>query len=343
MKFTSTFSLRRPCCGGCRRGFSFTEILFAVMILGIGFIMVAAMFPVAIRQTEDSNRETIGASVGRAGFSSLSQLATQVVTWSGATPPLTSPLTSSVLLPTVANPVAALSTPITIPNGQSSVVIPGQVWTFNDAQDTYGNVVYGTAPTTLTAAHSTLLYTLLAKNLIQATDPRFAWAAFYKRDVVAQGAAGTSQIPVPASVAQIIMVGVQSRAKPAYDPVIDAQLPSTLFPLLLTKVGVSAGSAALQTITFNTTVPAQVAENAYVIVSSDGITGALNGRVYRLGPFISGTKFYVIPGEGPAVNDPQLTAATVYVVGRAPDPNNSTAGAGAAQDVSVYSTFVQTP
>ena len=33
------------------RGFSFTEVLFAVIILGIGFIMIAAIFPVALMQS----------------------------------------------------------------------------------------------------------------------------------------------------------------------------------------------------------------------------------------------------------------------------------------------------
>ena len=33
------------------------EILFAVMILGIGFIMVAAMFPAALKQTQGNVEE----------------------------------------------------------------------------------------------------------------------------------------------------------------------------------------------------------------------------------------------------------------------------------------------
>src|SRR5215218_4301657 len=48
-----------------RRGFSFTEVLFAVMILGIGFIMVAAMFPVAIQQTRTTAEEGNAAAVAR--------------------------------------------------------------------------------------------------------------------------------------------------------------------------------------------------------------------------------------------------------------------------------------
>src|SRR5579859_5626454 len=56
-------------------GFSFTEILFAIMILGIGFIMVAAMFPVAIQQTENSNQETVGAAIARGGVGYVQQVA----------------------------------------------------------------------------------------------------------------------------------------------------------------------------------------------------------------------------------------------------------------------------
>src|SRR3954463_6543668 len=48
-----------------RTAFSFTEILFAVMILGIGFIMVAAMFPVALQQTENSTSDTNAANMAR--------------------------------------------------------------------------------------------------------------------------------------------------------------------------------------------------------------------------------------------------------------------------------------
>lgn len=45
------------------RGFSILEVLFAVIILGIGFIMVAAMFPVAIHQTRANVDESIGRGV----------------------------------------------------------------------------------------------------------------------------------------------------------------------------------------------------------------------------------------------------------------------------------------
>ena len=45
------------------RGFNFAEVLFAVMILGIGFIRVAAMFPVAIQQSRASTNETVAVRI----------------------------------------------------------------------------------------------------------------------------------------------------------------------------------------------------------------------------------------------------------------------------------------
>lgn len=54
-------------------GFSFTEVLFAVIILGIGFIMVAAIFPVAIQQAKITSEETAAASIARGAASYLEQ------------------------------------------------------------------------------------------------------------------------------------------------------------------------------------------------------------------------------------------------------------------------------
>ena len=46
--------------------FSLVEVLFAVMILGIGFIMVAAIFPVGIQQGRDAIDDTTGRTIARA-------------------------------------------------------------------------------------------------------------------------------------------------------------------------------------------------------------------------------------------------------------------------------------
>ena len=66
---------RRRLARRARSGFSFTEILFAVMILGLGFIMVAALFPVSIHQASIAGEQTLGAVTSRAGASVVQRYA----------------------------------------------------------------------------------------------------------------------------------------------------------------------------------------------------------------------------------------------------------------------------
>ena len=47
-------------------GYSFPEVLFAVVVLGIGFIMLAAVFPVALQQSKSTLDETRAAAIARA-------------------------------------------------------------------------------------------------------------------------------------------------------------------------------------------------------------------------------------------------------------------------------------
>src|SRR3954454_3865971 len=56
-----------------QHGFSFAEVMFAVIILGVGFIMVAALFPVAIRQSKSTADETSAAAIARAGAAFLAE------------------------------------------------------------------------------------------------------------------------------------------------------------------------------------------------------------------------------------------------------------------------------
>src|SRR3954462_12375820 len=58
-----------------RLGFAFTEVLFAVMVLGIGFIMIAAMFPVTIRQTQNTMGDVIGANEAKAALAYMQTIA----------------------------------------------------------------------------------------------------------------------------------------------------------------------------------------------------------------------------------------------------------------------------
>src|SRR3954449_6305802 len=60
-----------------RPGFAFTEILFAVMVLALGFIMIAAMFPVTIRQTQSTMEEATAANVAKGAMDYLQGIASE--------------------------------------------------------------------------------------------------------------------------------------------------------------------------------------------------------------------------------------------------------------------------
>lgn len=71
-----------------RGGFSFAEVLFAVMILGIGFIMVAAMFPVAIQQSKTNTNQTVAARVAESAFAVIEQNADRLTTFGSGVQPV---------------------------------------------------------------------------------------------------------------------------------------------------------------------------------------------------------------------------------------------------------------
>ena len=88
-----------------RGGFSFVELMFAVIVLGIGMIMVAAMFPVGIALSKQAQEGTNGAIIGRAARDTVAALANE----RPAGLPYTLPPTDLVnVTPTFAEPSAAL-------------------------------------------------------------------------------------------------------------------------------------------------------------------------------------------------------------------------------------------
>jgi type II secretory pathway pseudopilin PulG len=60
-----------------RGGFSFVEILFAVIILGLGFIMLAAIFPVGIAQQQLTIDNSVAMALSRSGGNTIQTLAVQ--------------------------------------------------------------------------------------------------------------------------------------------------------------------------------------------------------------------------------------------------------------------------
>src|SRR5215208_1939664 len=61
----------------CRAGFTFTEVMFAVILLGIGFIMLAGMFPVAIQQTQTNIEESTASTLVQMATRSLEESMTR--------------------------------------------------------------------------------------------------------------------------------------------------------------------------------------------------------------------------------------------------------------------------
>ena len=363
-----------------RRGFTFTEILFAVMILGIGFIMVAAIFPVAIQQTEANNQETIAASIGRSTTGFVEKVAQGQAIIANATvwPPSPSQkqvgaqqVPVSVLVPTFEGSTTQLVPLLAV--GQT-MIIPGEVWTFREPnRDPYTYTYTVGAPQ---APHWPLLWNGIARNLVIPSDPRFAGVVMYKRDLIAQRTAAGSAIPLyqAAPFAQVIVVGVEARNKQVYtttgnqsDIVVGnngKSLP-TLVPKLFTRVLIQRDASRVSSISFGgNSANTPVAENAYVVVSRDltfAITephqryGHFNGRIFRIGNSsnVNGNTWELAPGSDLTDGDasfmtgnpvgPFRINADVLVVGRALDPNNPNQFTGLAQDVSVYSSYVQIP
>jgi hypothetical protein len=58
-----------------RGGYSFPEVMFAVVVLGIGFIMLAAIFPVAVKQSKLTGDETRALALARSVVGSVNGIA----------------------------------------------------------------------------------------------------------------------------------------------------------------------------------------------------------------------------------------------------------------------------
>src|SRR5215218_510320 len=81
-RFVSSILSGRRLLYGARRvrrrhpssaAFSFVEVLFAVMILGVGFVMLAALFPVAIEQARTSSDDTVSAAIAWNAFTTIQE------------------------------------------------------------------------------------------------------------------------------------------------------------------------------------------------------------------------------------------------------------------------------
>jgi hypothetical protein len=346
-----------------RPGFSFTEILFAVMILAIGFIMVAAVFPVAIKQTEETVEETTGSSVAKGGASFMQRIAIDDATISTAN----AIVSSSVYFPPTSGKVVAYTGPsqtFLSPSNQPVAVGSNPFW-----------------------------------HLILPSDNRFAFVPFYCR-VAGASYAQVTVIAVqcrnaPTFVPADLMYNGTSTTYSSGSSIPNLQGRE------MTATFINNHGAAPDTITFSADsisgfaspfpaiasadYRACIAEGAYVIIADDSqcqletVPAGANpklpgvsicGYVYRVGNNISGTQWELAPGSdmqngrySPAttctaaayVNGvPNYTTSTlasgspsptvrVFVVGRGystPTSPSATAMSGPAMDIGAFSSFV---
>jgi hypothetical protein len=329
-----------------RRGFSFTEILFAVMILGIGFIMVAAMFPVAIKQTELTAQETTSANMGTIGVDAIEQVA------------------ASSLLPTGLSPALQGS----LPNPPLQV-IHSPVWTFHDPRlpllTTQSGVVtpaYNGTPT------RDQIWQTVCGNLILSSDPRYAWVPMYRRDLILDNNTGRY---FPSSMVQLTLIGVQTRNQSRYtqardltplplnDPTAEATLEGHLY-----NAGVrgSSPTGGPGSITFYN-ADGRLAEGSFAVISDDAqpytnsagvvYNGQYNGWIVRVGTFrpdltanYQAPPYELVPGYDlpmqVSLGTPSAPAVVIFVGRGLTNPSLHGGGFdGIAQDISVFMTYVR--
>lgn len=272
-----------------RTGISFIEVLFSIMILGIGFIMVAAIFPVAASQNLATYDQTMASQMAEASARHLESMATMV------TMPQT--MTPDVL-------------------GSSSAFSfwrsPAMIWSFYDER--YANAVK-TALANYPAPERETAWAAVKGNMISSNDPRYAWTAVYSRDY------GDPEVKGIIPYGQVFVFALRNRIRAAYTTEdvdgVPGNANSRLFPELrpkevsvLLREGTGAdGVPAPDIIYFAPAIADRgsefgvrriptheaVAEGCFVVISDDfqpfadssasskKLRGLANGRVYRVG------------------------------------------------------------
>jgi len=331
-----------------RPAFTFIEVLFAVILLGIGFIMIAAVFPVAIQQTSAISDETQGTLLAQDAIKKIQAVADG--------------MNSNTLFPatgTTANPqVWAITTTPPSPN------------------TTPVNILGGTTPP------PGLLGALGADSLYSA-DRRFGWVGFYRRDSVTSPFAQIYIValqnpnfanylyPVPTAGQTTISSPVPPPIPPGvygFSSVSAASIPAQFF--------YNADGSTTVVLSYSTsTSPAQTPNGiagAYVLIGGPIIAGSpptsFVRRVFRVGNTAplpasitaTGTTIYqtftLQPGSDISPSDavqntfvagaatPAFSAA-VWIMGSAPMPDAaggySGPFSGPNQDIGVASGFIR--
>jgi len=304
-------------------GFSFVEVLFAIMILAIGLIMIAAMFPVAIRQAQDTSDETASAAVARNAFALIQENLTDED------------------LPPVGWIQAGIGQVRSTRDPQVAGVPPLQT------EPRYEKQIQGSPRHEMQPPD--WLWKKVCGDMIVADDPRFAWIAFYRRDYV-------SNTGDWAPHAQVVVIVLRARQGSVFRQA-DVRGSGTAAlqprPVTFNLTSDGEGPASDQVIEFTDGERDAAATGAFLVVAHDPSLiapylprpgGYQNGWVYRLGNHLGGHK-WELAVESPfqersfgGTVRPGITAAGGFIVGRAPAAGGGYEGV--CQDVAAYSLWI---
>jgi Tfp pilus assembly protein PilV len=353
-----------------RAGFSFAEIMFAVMLLAIGFIMIAGIFPVAISQNQQTMNITQGIAIAKGAADYIQQVAANQ------------------------QPPAQLSGDLFCPTPFLSGGVP------------YATMV---SPSDDTAQADCTAYPFSARQQlgggVYTGDPRYGWLAFIMRGTNNGAAVTAGGVRNP--YAQIVVIALQCRNNSVnggrYSTLCRADLgtatptavpspyasggsswPSA--PFLITSTpdvphdavntpfnapivtaSINQGANGINTMSLKTTynqspwtasepgntssIPVPwAAERAFVVVSNCASNPKMNGRIFRLGVDVSDPNdtsvntFQIDPAYDLAPNESLGSGAQVYVVGKQLtgfDAAGTPTYSDTAQDIGAYSTVIK--
>lgn len=348
-----------------KRGFSFIEILFAVLLLGIGFILIAAMMPVAVLQSRETVDQTVAAQVAKGAAETLTSIAED------GTIPETYDSSS----------------------GLSRSWGTARVFSFGDP------VPWGSSTSAGEYAKSN--WQLVRGKMIYTADPRYAWTVMFSREwrgslnnmpPYAQLFIVVSRIGIRDRYTEADLRGSRpnlrprevfvnlyegSRMNPPGPDIVEFNWfrnkrlrPSGLFNTIATEQAVAAGTFLV----ISDDQQGSATYKRYENSDTQSAGGLANGRIYRVGrarPDLGADRWELVPGwdmptgidaGGPGPNlimhDPDPSAsdnteeipvdpgknpspAKALILGRASvDPANATAFEGPAQDIAIFTTFI---
>jgi Tfp pilus assembly protein PilV len=242
-----------------RAAFSFAEVMFAVVILGIGFIMIAAIFPVAMQQSQATNDESIAAAIAREATNTITAL------------PQTYPD------PMYDPGIPATNTPSKWPDEPQFLnFFPATV-----KNHTLGTTAGSVRPPAVVALLSGARWDAIRNNLILLSDQRYAYVPFYRRENNSK-------------VVQLIVIGIAIRNRSIYQSNADTSVVSAGITAPALTAGTFTAAAATtiypDTVTVTTNSPRP---GYYVNVTRTGINSLsqtiADVRTYRLGRPINAT------------------------------------------------------